>query len=74
MSTFNFSILNTKIPHDKQIHVLNKITDLAFKGGTRDYVTIQEHFGHSPKVKLEDYSLQGIKSCLEFLIKTASSK
>ena len=36
----SMSILNTKIPHDKEIHVLNKITDFAFKGATRDYVTV----------------------------------
>ena len=34
MSTSDFSILNTKIPHDKEIHVLNKITDFAFEGAT----------------------------------------
>ena len=39
MSTFDFSMLSTKIPHDKPLHVLNEITDFAFIGGTRDYVT-----------------------------------
>ena len=36
MSTCDFSILYTKIAHDKLLCVLNEITDLAFKGGTRD--------------------------------------
>ena len=40
MSTFDFSTLYTKIPHDKLLFVLNEITDFAFKGGTRDYVTV----------------------------------
>ena len=30
MSTFNFSTLYTKIPHDKLLYVLNEITDFAF--------------------------------------------
>ena len=40
MSTFDFSTLYTKISHDKRLHVLNEITDFAFKGGTRVYVTV----------------------------------
>ena len=40
MSTFDFSTLYTKIPHDKLLCVLNKMTDFAFTGGTRDYVTV----------------------------------
>ena len=40
MSTFDFSTLYTKIPHGKLLHVLNEITDCAFKVGTRDYVTV----------------------------------
>ena len=39
MSTFDFSTLYTKIPHDKLLYVLDEITYFAFKGGTRDYVT-----------------------------------
>ena len=40
MSTLDFSTLYTKIPHDKLLFILNEITDFAFKGGTRDYVTV----------------------------------
>ena len=40
VSTFDFSILCTKIPHGKLLHVLNEITDFAFKGGTRDHVAV----------------------------------
>ena len=42
MSTFNFSMLYTKIFHDKLLYVLNEIIDFAFM--------IQEHFGHGSKV------------------------
>ena len=40
MTNSDFSSLYTKIPHDKLLYVLNKITDFAFNGGTRDYVTV----------------------------------
>ena len=40
MPAFDFSTFYTKIPHDKLLYVLNEITDFAFKGGTRDYVTV----------------------------------
>ena len=55
MSTFDFSVLYTKIPHDKLLYVLNEITDFAFKGGTGDYVTVYNSgaFDHDPKVKLK---------------------
>ena len=62
ISTFDFSTLYMKIPHDKLLYVLNKITDFAFKRGTRDYVTVynsgafwpqsKSKTGHDPKVKL----------------------
>lgn len=40
MSTIDFSTLYTKIPHDTLLHLLKKITAFAFKGVTRDYVTV----------------------------------
>ena len=71
LSTFAFSTFYTKIPHDKLLYVLNEITDFAFKGGTRDYVTVYNSgaFWSQSKSKTgRSYSLQEIKSCLEFLI------
>ena len=40
MSTFDFSMHCTKIPHDKILYDLNEITDFAFKGGAGNYVTV----------------------------------
>ena len=40
MSKFNFSTLYSKIPHEKLLCFLNRITDIAFTGGTRDYVAV----------------------------------
>ena len=40
ISTFDFSTLYTKIPHDKLLDILCKVVDFVFKGGTRDYIII----------------------------------
>lgn len=40
LSSFDFSTLYTKIPHDKLIEVLNKQIDFAFRGGTRQKITV----------------------------------
>ena len=71
MPHFDFSTLYTKIPHDKLLYVLNEITDFAFKGRTRDYVTVYNlgAFWSQSKSKTgRSFSLQEIKYCLKFLI------
>ena len=40
VTSFDFSTLYTKIPHDKLIDVLSKIIDFVFKGGTRNKISI----------------------------------
>ena len=42
ISTFNFSTLYKKIPHDKLLDISYKVVDLAFEGGTRDYIIINK--------------------------------
>ena len=37
ISTFDFSKLYTKIPHDKVLDILYEVVDFMFKGSTRDY-------------------------------------
>ena len=74
MSTFEFSTLYTKIPHDKLLYVLNEITDFAFNVGTGDYVTVYSSgafWSRSNSKTGRSYSLQEIKSCLEFLINSS---
>ena len=61
-----------RISLDKLLYVLNKITDFACKGGavTGDYTTVYNSgaFWSWPKSKTwKSYSLEEIKSCLEFL-------
>ena len=40
ISTFDFSTLYTKIPHDKLLAVLNEITDVCFDGGSRELISV----------------------------------
>ena len=42
VSSFDFSTLYTKIPHDKLIKVLSGIIDFVFKGGTRRKIAINK--------------------------------
>ena len=39
MSTFDFSTLYTKIPHEKLIEVMNSITEFCFQGGLHDTIS-----------------------------------
>ena len=42
VSTFNFSILYTKLPH-KLLMVLNTLIDFCFDGGESKYITVNNH-------------------------------
>ena len=42
ISTFDFSTLYTKIPHDKLLNILYKVVDFVFKGGTGTYIIINK--------------------------------
>ena len=77
MSTFDFTMLYTKIDHDKLLYVWYAITDFTFKGGIRDSVTVYNSgaFWSRSKSKTgSSYSLKEIKSCLEFLINNSLFK
>ena len=59
------------LTHDKLLYVSNGITNFAFKGWTRDYVTIYNSGASCSLSKNKTgtpYSLQEIKSRLEFLV------
>ena len=71
MSTFDFSTLYTKIPHDKLLNVLFEITDFAFKGGTRNYVAVYNsgaYWSTSKNSNGRCYSMYQIKSSLQYLL------
>ena len=42
LSSFDFSTLYTKIPHDKLIDVLTNIIHFVFKGGTRNKISVNQ--------------------------------
>ena len=62
----------TKIPHDKLINVLNNIIDFAFKGGTREFVSVYNSKAYwvksSTSGKGSIYSKAQIKASLRYLI------
>ena len=72
VSSFDFSTLYTKIPHDKLKMVLGEIIDFAFKGGTRDKVSIGKSgkatWVHKDSTSLRTYSKDSIKLAVKFLV------
>ena len=42
ISTFDFSTLYTKIPHEDLLNTLNKIIDFVFSGGNNKYIGVNE--------------------------------
>ena len=46
ISTFDFSTLYTKIPHDKLIFVLHSLIDFCFNGGICDYIGVTDYGSH----------------------------
>ena len=43
VSTFDFSILYTKLPHNKLLMVLNSLIDFCFDGGESKYITVNNY-------------------------------
>ena len=41
--TYDFSTLYTKIPHDKLLSVLSTLVDFCFKGGTSEYIYVNDY-------------------------------
>ena len=78
LSSFDFSTLYTKIPHNKLIEVLTSLIDFVFKGGTRNKVSIYA----SGKAKWVNdkadssfiFTKESIKSAISYLIKNSYFK
>ena len=76
ISTYDFSTLYTKLPHDDLIQNLNEIVDFAFEGGkrkkgNRKYLTVSRFSAYWTKKKKGDNSFtkQQIKQLVTHLIK-----
>ena len=78
ISSFDFSTLYTKIPHDKLIDVLNSIIDFVFKGGTRKKVAIRPSgsafWDEKDTPSLRTYTKDSIKNAVAYLIKNCYFK
>ena len=71
LSTFDFSTLYTKIPHDKLKFVLSEIVDFAFKGGTRDLIKVYNFVAYWTKTSSKSgniYTKVQIKESLNYLL------
>ena len=72
ISTFDFSTLYTKIPHDKLIDVLTKLIDFAFKGGTRNKISInffnEAYWDTNPPKSTFFFAKTSIIEAVDFLI------
>ena len=69
ISTFDFSTLYTKIPHDKLLDILHKVVDFVFKRGTRDYIIINKQGCASWSSKKRGHHFVFTKSLLKEAIK-----
>ena len=76
ISTYDFSTLYTKLPHDDLIQNLNEIVDFAFKGGkkkteNRKYITVTKYatFWSKKKRGDESFTKQQVKQLVAHLIK-----
>ena len=72
VSSFDFSTLYTKIPHDKLIDVLNQIIDFTFKGGTRKIIYVNKsgiaHWANKKNKLDNNYTKESIIKAVSFLI------
>ena len=72
VSSFDFSTLYTKIPHDKLIDVLNHIIDFTFKGGTRKTIHVNKsgiaHWANKNDKLHNTYTKESIIKAVSFLI------
>ena len=71
ISTFDFSTLYTKLPHEDLINVLHKIIDFAFDGGKKKYIDFSSYNAYwcnKPKHK-NFFVKNSLKRAVEHLIK-----
>ena len=74
ISTYDFSTLYTKLPHEKLISQLSKVIDLVFKGGNKRYIRVSENgiAFWSKEKKGISFSKAGLKQAVAFLIENCN--
>ena len=71
ISTFDFSTLYTKIPHDKLLEVLDGLTDVCFNGGSRDYLSVTKsgaRWVNKPSVHGITFTRESFKDAVKYLM------
>ena len=71
LSTFDFSTLYTKIPHDKLLLVLNELVDFCFSGGVKKFVKVSSRNAFwidVPHERQITFSKDMIKQALHYLM------
>ena len=71
ISTFDFSTLYTKLPHDKLTNVLFKLIDFCFNGGGHKYVTISKYGARWSKDRTNSrlcFDKQKLKNAVSYLL------
>ena len=71
ISTFDFSTLYTKIPHDKLIDVLNQLVDFVFNNTDRAFLSVTDTGARWVKDKgrcKRIYEKKKVKDCVKYLI------
>ena len=68
ISTFDFSTLYTKLPHDKLIDVLFQLIDFVFKGGNKSFIKVSRN-GKASWGKKTKYSIGFTQNSLKIAVK-----
>jgi len=70
ISTFDFSTLYTKLPHNDLVRVLNEIVDFVFDGGSRNFLGFTENitFWKNKKSGKNYFSRYKLKTLIKHLI------
>jgi len=72
ISTYDFSTLYTKLPHNKLISELNKLIDFVFEGGDKNYIRVNQWGKAFWGKKYKDsvgYTRNSLKVAVKHLIK-----
>ena len=68
ISTFDFTTLCTKIPHQSLIDVLLQIIDFTFSAGKKKYINVARKSAYWSSKKDNSFSIQSLKLSVRFLV------
>ena len=71
ITTFDFSMLYTKLPHNKLLKVLHKLIDFCFDGGTKNFILINKFGARCIDNRKNDqlcFSKQDVKDAVTCLL------